>query len=143
MKSSNAESFLLGLAIALLVLSGCTGNKKPVEGLPWVPTDLKSAAERMNERCPEMVDPESRLDSVILGSEGLSFYYTLPNKDRSGIDSVAFKAFLIPGIVDNIQHNPRMKMFRDSSLVMFFNYRDRNGMPIAEFPIRPASEPVR
>lgn len=121
----------------LLLQVACTGNKKPVESLPWIPTDLASAAELMNKRCPEMVDPESRLDSVLLLPEGLCFYYTLPNKQKSAIASAAFTAFLIPGIVDNIHTNPRMEMFRDSSLVMNFVYRDRNGQLITEFAVGP------
>ena len=74
-----------------------------------------------------MIDPESRLDSVLLLEEGLSFYYTLPNKEKDAIPSGPFTAYILPGIVDNIQTNPRMEMFRDSSVVMLFRYLDRNG----------------
>jgi hypothetical protein len=69
--------------------------------------------------------------------EGLCFYYTLPAKERAAIASAAFQAYLITGIIDNIRTNPRMEMFRDSSVVMLFNYRDRNSELITEFSVGP------
>jgi hypothetical protein len=137
MKISETKLFLLGISLMIAALSACTGNRKPVERLPWVPTDLASAAEILNKKCPKMVDPETRLDSVLLLQEGLYFYYSLPNKDKSVIATGAFTAYLLPVIIDNIRMNPRMEMFRDSSVVMLFNYRDRNGEMITEFPVGP------
>lgn len=128
---------LLGISLVLSLQLSCTGNPDHVEGLPWVPTDLASAAEIMNKRCPEWVDPESRLDSVLLLQEGLCFYYTLPNKENTQIASDAFTAYLLPGIIRNIRTNPRMEMFRDSSVVVLFNYRDRKGELITEFSVGP------
>ena len=121
----------------ILLQAACTGNPKPVESLPWIPEDLASATKIMNDRCPEMVDPETRLDSVVLLSEGLMYFYTLPNKDNSGIASNAFAAYLMPEIIDNIRTNPRMEMFRDSSITMFFNYLDREGELITDFSVKP------
>ena len=135
MKNSGKLLVLLGFSLVLLLQAACTGNPNPVESLPWVPRDLASAAEQLNSKCPEMVDPESRLDSVLLLTEGLSFFYTLPNKEKSGISGQAFRAYLMPGIIDNIRTNPRMAMFRDSSVTMIFNYRDRSGGLITEFSV--------
>lgn len=135
MKNFRIHLGLLGFSLMLLLQVACTGNPDPVESLPWIPKDLASAAEQMNSKCPEMVDPESRLDSVLLVKEELSFYYTLPNKDKSGIGGPAFRAYLMPGIIDNIRTNPRMEMFRDSSITMIFNYRDRSGELITEFSV--------
>lgn len=127
----------LGLSILMLLQPACSGRREPVDSLPWIPRDLASSARVLNERCPEMIDPESRLDSVLLLEEGLYFYYSLPNKDRASIAPAAFTAYLIPGIVDNVQTNPRMAMFRDSSVVMLFRYLDRNGELITEFTVGP------
>ena len=137
MKNSRINLALLGFSLMLLLQAACTGNPNPVESLPWIPKDLASTAEQMNSKCPEMVDPESRLDSVILLQETLSFYYTLPSKDKTGVGANAFRAFLMPGIIDNIRTNPRMEMFRDSSITMTFNYRDRSGELITEFSVEP------
>ena len=84
-----------------------------------------------------MLDPETRLDSVMLLPDGLSYFYTLPNKDKPGINAAAFRAYLIPKIIDNVRTNQNLEMFRDSSIAMIFNYRDRNGELITEFSVEP------
>jgi hypothetical protein len=137
MKKLRTRLALMGFSLMLLLQPACTEKKKPVDDLPWIPKNLASAAEIIDSRCPEMVDPESRLDSVLLLPDGLSFYYTLPNKLKEAIPSTAFKAYLLPGIINNIRTNPRMEMFRDSSVVMLFDYRDRNGELITKFSVEP------
>lgn len=137
MKSASFIFALLGISFIIFLQAACTGNKEPMEELPWIPTDLASATKIINDRCPEWVDPESRLDSVLLLPEGLTFYYSLPNKLRSTFDPKAFKAYLIPVIIDNIQGNYNLTMHRDSSLTMFFTYLDGNGDFITEISVEP------
>jgi hypothetical protein len=128
---------LAGFFLLLALQTGCKGKNNIEEGLPWVPDNLNEATALINDKCPEWVDSESRLDSVLLLAEGLTFYYSLPNKVKSTIDSKAFKAFLLPEIIDNIQANYRLQMHRDSSITMVFNYLDRNGELITEFSVIP------
>ena len=85
-----------------------------------------------------MVDPESRLDSVLLSNgDHLTYYYTLTERDKLDINPAAFKAYLLPGIIDNIRSNPELRMHRDSSVTVVFNYLDRNGELITEFSVGP------
>ena len=130
---------LLGLALLISLLSGCKGRDKwsPEDGLPWVPTDLASATEILARNCPEWVDPETRLDSVSLLQDSLTFYYSLPNKVKNGFNTQAFTAFLLPEIVDNIRTNSRLEMHRDSSIAMVFHYRDRYGEFVTRFAVGP------
>lgn len=137
MKNYSSIFFLAGLFLMLALQTGCKGKNYAEEGLPWVPDNLIEATELINNKCPEWVDSESRLDSVLLLPEGLSFYYSLPNKERSTFEAKAFKAFLLPEIVENIQTNYRLQMFRDSSIIMTFNYLDRNGELVTEFSVKP------
>jgi hypothetical protein len=80
MKNSRATYVLSGLFLLLALLNGCKPKNYVEEGLPWVPENLAEATELLNRNCPEWIDPESRLDSVVLLPEGLTFYYSLPNK---------------------------------------------------------------
>lgn len=137
MKISKFVVALLGFCYMIFFQAACTGNKEPVEELPWMPTDLASATKIINDKCPQWVDPESRLDSVLLLPVGLTFYYSLPNKIRSTFDPHALKAYLIPEIIDNIRGNYNLNMHRDSSLTMFFKYLDRNGNFITEIRVEP------
>ncbi len=83
--------------------TACTGKTAPEERTPEKANTLASATEIINSRCPEMVDVESRLDSVILSDEGhLAYYYTLLERDKININPAAFKAYLLPGAVSSL-----------------------------------------
>lgn len=138
MKSFRILYVLAGLFLLLALLNGCKPKNYVEEGLPWVPKNLAESTELLNRNCPEWIDPESRLDSVVLSPEGLTFYYSLPNKLRSTFNADAFKAYLLPEIIDNIQTNYRLKMHRDSSIIMIFNYLDQDGELITDITVKPA-----
>ena len=138
MKITEISYALMGFALCITLQTACTGNTSPGETLPAKPNTLASATELINDRCPEMVDPETRLDSVRLSLEGqVYYYYTLPNKVSSGINPSSFTAFLLPGIIENVRSNPDLRMHRDSSITLVFNYRGRNGELITEFSVGP------
>jgi len=118
--------------------TACTGKTASEETTPEKANTLASVTEIINSRCPEMVDPESRLDSVLFSDGGhLAYYYTLIERDKININPAAFNAYLLPGIIDNIRRNPELRMHRDSSVTMVFNYRDRQGEFIMEFLVGP------
>ena len=139
MSISKCIFVLLGIALGISLLTGCKGKDKwtPEDGLPWIAKDLASATALINNNCPEWVDPETRLDSVSLFRDSLTFYYSLPNKVRNTFNTEAFTAYLLPGIIDNIQSNTRLKMHRDSSIAMIFFYRDRHGEFVTSFTVGP------
>ena len=138
MKIAEISYALMGLALCITLQTACTGNRTPEETVPAKPNTLASATEIINDRCPEMVDPETRLDSVLLSREGQLIYnYTLPNQESRGINPNSFTAFLLPGIIDNLRSNPDLRMHRDSSITFVFNYRGRNGKLITEFSVGP------
>ncbi len=138
MKITGILFTLLGLSLCMTLHTGCTG-KTSSEDTSWTkPKTLASATELINDRCPEWVDPESRLDSVLLSQENqIYYYYALPNKNGHDINPVSFNAFLLPGIIENIQSNPDLRMHRDSSLTFIFNYTGRGGELISEFMVGP------
>ena len=139
MKIPEITSILLGIVLGISFFTGCKGKDKwtPEDGLPWIAKDLAAATALINNNCPEWVDPETRLDSVSLFQDSLTFYYSLPNKVRNTFNPNAFTAYLLPGIIDNIQTNTRLEMHRDSSIAMIFTYRDRNGDFVTSFAVGP------
>ena len=138
MKITEISYALMGFALCITLQTACTGNTSPEETLAAKPNTLASATELINDRCPEVVDSETRLDSVLLSRENqLIYFYTLPNKASSGINPSAFNAFLLTGIINNVRSNPDLRMHRDSSITFVFNYRGRNGELITEFSVGP------
>lgn len=128
----------VGILVGILIVADLVRNRKADHSIPWAPEDLAAATEVLNSKCPEMVDPESRLDSVLFSDEGqLIYYYTLIERDRHTIDSVAFVAYLKPEVIKEVRFNSYLKMHRDSSVTMLFKYRDRTGEPLAVLTLRP------
>ena len=137
MKITRIFYALIGISLCMTLQTACTGKTAPEDETQEKSNTLASATEAINSRCPEWVDPESRLDSVLLREQGLYYYYTLPNKDKGDVVSNAFTAFLLPQILENVHYNPDLKMHRDSGVVIFFNYLDRKGELITEFSVGP------
>ena len=131
MKISGFFFTLMGIALCMTLQRGCADNTVPEK-------TLATATANINSRCPEMVDPETRLDSVLLTPEGyLAYHYTLLQRDKPAINVKVFSGFLVPNIINNVRTNPDLRMHRDSSVTMVFNYRDRNGEFVTEISIGP------
>ncbi len=138
MKTAGLVCTLLGLSLCLALQTGCKGKARAEDWIPEKNRNLVSATAYLNDGCPEMVDADTRLDSVFLSQEGyLSFFYTLPGREYTSISSTAFYAYMMPEIIDNVRTNRDLKMHRDSSLTMVFNYRDRNGVQITKLIVEP------
>ena len=138
MKITGLLFALMGLSLCMILQTGCAGKISPEETISEKPKTLASATAFINDRCPEVVDSETRLDSVLLSQEDqLIYYYTLPNMESRGINPSAFNAFLLTGIIDNVRSNPDLRMHRDSSITFVFNYSGRNGELISEFSVAP------
>jgi len=132
MKKTGLFFTLMGTALFLLIQTSCKTDPVPVKS-------LASETSLLNGKCPEMVDEETRLDSVVLSTEGkLVYFYTMTQRTSESVNGQVFKAYLIPAILKNVRYNGSLRMFRDSSVSMDFNYRDRNGVFVTEISIEPA-----
>jgi hypothetical protein len=141
MKITGIVYRFLGVFLILTLQTGCAGDsdhgKRPPRKAK-IERTLATATSRLNSQCPEMIDPETRLDSVLLSDEGhLAYYYTLIGRDTRTINEDAFQGYIYPLIINNIHGNPDLRMHRDSGVVMDFFYRDRNGEYVTEISIGP------
>jgi len=141
MKINHILYYFVAMTVLFTLQTGCAGETNPEKNSPEKAIPVRTLATvtaKLNRGCPEMVDEDTRLDSIILTEEGLlSYNYTLFKQDKSAINETAFQAYLIPRILNNVHVNRDLKMYRDSSVTMVFNYRDRNGELITEFSLGP------
>jgi len=141
MKINRILYYLVAMIFTLALQISCTGEKKPEKSRyekAMEKKTLANATAKLNRSCPEMVDEDTRLDSVLLLESGhLSYNYTLINRDKASINELAFRTYLIPLILDNVHYNIDLKIHRDSSIIMDFNYWDRNGELITEITLGP------
>ena len=131
MRKTRIFFVLIGTVLLLILQTSCKDDPPPLK-------NLASEASMLNGKCPEMVDSETRIDSVVLTTEGkLAYYYTMTQRTSATVNPLAFNAYLIPLIIKNVRYNSSLRMFRDSSVSMLFNYQDRNGVFVTEISIEP------
>jgi hypothetical protein len=131
MKRTGIFVALIGTALSLTLQKSCTEASAPGN-------NLATATMIINGRCPEMVDRETQLDSVVLSHENhLVYYYTLLYREKGSVNVNALTGFLMPAINTNVRENQALSMHRDSSIVMDFLYRDKNGEFLTSMTLGP------
>lgn len=116
----------------LLVLIGCK-NEVSVED------PVMKEAERINYKCPMMVDQITRMDSasVVLPDSVFRFNYTLIDQKRGSIDVVGLVGYLEPKFILYAQDHASMAIQRSHRLTLSFLYRDMYGEFVMEIIIKP------
>jgi hypothetical protein len=101
-------------------------------------SDLNDMIAGINKKCPQMIDSETRLDSIQLKSNHtLSYYYTLVHVIKQNVDTLEFYNQLWPGILSGIRVSPEMQSLREQSMNFEYQYRDRSNEFIYNFKISP------
>ena len=85
-----------------------------------------------------MVDAETRLDNTVaLPDNVFQYNYTLVNMEKSSIDTLAIKNFLVPTVINFVKTNPQMKYQRDHKTTLNYYYKDRAGLYLFLISITP------
>jgi len=101
--------------------------------------ELSDVAKEINEKCPQMLDSETRLDGIeVKDPNTLVYRYTLVKLLSHNVDTVMFYRALWPGIISNVKVSVEMKKLREHNTNIEYFYQDKNGVPIYTFRIRPA-----
>ncbi len=98
--------------------------------------ELNSIASTLNEKCPQMIDSETRIDGLSFEEPNtLTYHYTLVNVDVAKVDTVLFRRNLWPGILSNIKVSREMKPLRDHHTTLCYVYADKQNQFIYRFTI--------
>jgi hypothetical protein len=99
---------------------------------------MMNAANEINKTCPLMVDKETRLDNAIaLPENKFQYNYTLVNFEKEALNIEEVKGKIEPNIVNIVKTNPQMKIMRDNSTTVVYNYKDKNGVFLFEVAVTP------
>jgi hypothetical protein len=99
---------------------------------------LAKTVAKLNEKCPVMIDSETRLDGIDLPDEySIRYNYSLVHFVSQKVDTAAFYRAMWPGIVSNIKVSPEMKRLREMDLLIQYTYRDSIGKMIYDFKVHP------
>ncbi|PBQ31776.1 hypothetical protein CNR22_08335 [Sphingobacteriaceae bacterium] len=101
--------------------------------------ELSEVATVINEKCPQMLDSETRLDGIeVKEPNTLVYKYTLMTIVAKNVDTVQFYRALWPGIISNIKASIEMKKLREANTLIEYYYQDKSNTPIYTFHISPA-----
>ena len=124
--------FLFLLFVSMLALTACEGPEQDV-------AEMEDDIEKINNRCPVLIDSETQLDGIqLLDNNIIKYNYTLINVFASNLDTHQFNLAMWPGILSTIRVSPEMQKFRDNRMSIQYFYRDRNHAPVYTFKVSPS-----
>ena len=117
--------------LGLVFLLACSAEPSPTE-------QLQQSLKTVNDKCPQMVDAETRLDAVLFQAPATIIYkYTLVNVQRQRVDTAEFRRALWPGILASVRAGDAMKPFRENLMTMEYHYSDHSNQIIYNFKVSP------
>lgn len=100
--------------------------------------ELKQIAVDVNNKCPKMLDSETRLDGIEIKEPNTLIYkYSLINFNSATADTHLFNLAMWPGILSYVKVSADMKKLREHNTSIFYRYTDKNNKPFYEFKIFP------
>ena len=123
----------LKTAIAILlatVLFSCSDDE-----LDYL-TELHQIAQKVNSKCPQLLDSETRLDGIqIIEPNTIVYKHTLVHAQVQDVDTHFFKKELWPGLLSDIKVSRDRQKLREHKSSVFFYYADKNNLPICTIKI--------
>lgn len=104
---------------------------------PFEPV-LKEAAMEVNKTCPQVIDKETRLDSVTVHHQNTFRYnYTLIDQQKDSMDVEMFVLSVEPLMIDNAKNNAELSLFRENKVTLEYVFRDASQQFVTRITITP------
>lgn len=101
--------------------------------------NLAEVAKVINEKCPQMLDSETRLDGIeVKDPNTLVYRYTLVNLLAENLDTAQFYRAMWPGLISNVKVSPEMKKLRENNTIIEYYYQDKTNKPVYAFRMGPS-----
>ena len=94
------------------------------------------AAKELNQKCPMMVDEETRIDKVTVGPGArIVYYHTFPNYNSNEIDANLIRTNLRAEVMQKVCSNDKMKKSIEYGGIYVYSYYGKDAVEIAQFEI--------
>jgi len=134
------KKFLIALlAIVALAGLGRIYYMKAALASRYSLRDLQDIAAEANKSLPVMVDPQTRLDTVVASEHLLEKRYTLVSAQTSNALSDELTTKLFPVLKAQSCQSKQSMNFYQSGIGEAFTYSDMNGKLIATFTVNKSS----
>lgn len=126
------------IIILILVLSAVIMVQQGVFKRPSFEVQMAKAAHKLNKKSPMMIDSETRLDSaVVFGDSLFQYNYTMVNFIKDSIDTLGFRHYMKPKLLEFVRYNEDLKPYRDHKVTIEYVYNDKKGSLLGKFTFTP------
>lgn len=128
-----SRTILFAIIVAILLIIRFAFAKDA----PFKPV-LKEAAMEVNKTCPQVIDKETRLDSVTVHDQNTFRYnYTLIDQQKDSMDVEMFVLSVEPLMIDNAKNNTELSLFRENQVTLEYVFRDASQQFVTRITITP------
>lgn len=120
------------VGVAALILASSVVSAGQTEAERQLSLDLTAAAKMINSSAPQMLDEETRLDSVATFSNYIIYNNTMVNYSASDFEVPEFDRQIQAIVIDNLCGNAALAEFIQRGVVMVYRYHGKNGTYISE-----------
>jgi hypothetical protein len=129
MRKVNKKLFVILLPALLVFSCGSNGGSS---------ADLQDIVKEVNQRCPQMLDSETRIDAIEMKAQNTLVYkYSLINATAQQVDTQQFRLAMWPGILSIVKTNAYLEKIRENKTTVEYQYADKVGKTIYTFTITP------
>lgn len=94
------------------------------------------AAKELNQKCPMMLDEETRIDKVTVGPGArIVYHHTFPNYNSNEIDANLIRTNLRTEVMQKVCSNEKMKKSIEYGGIYVYSYYGKDAVEIAQFEI--------
>lgn len=105
---------------------------------PSLDKQLVEAANELNKNCPMNVDVDTVLENTVAApNKTFQYNYILIRLTKTEVEMDTIKKYLFPRILENVRSNPQMKSFRDHKVTIIYSYKDKNGVFVCDYTVKP------
>lgn len=125
------------LITAVFVVAGIIMWKNSDSFLDYDHT-LALSAKAVNLTCPQMVDDDTRLDSVTTEpGRNYLYHFTAITLDSTELDIDLTCNIMRSTILENMHNNADVAAFGKNDVTIVFNFRDKNGLELCSIRLLP------
>ncbi len=100
---------------------------------------LKSEVEAFNKKGGQVVDAETKMDSMAIKPKlHLYYYYTAVNYTRAQLDTNIIKKSMYPQALTILAGKSELKYYREKGVTFCYYYFDKDGKYLFSFEVTPA-----
>lgn len=94
------------------------------------------AAKELNQKCPMMLDEETRIDKVTVGPGArIVYHHTLPKYNSDEIDADSIRTNLRAEVLQKVCSNEKMRKSIEYGGIYVYSYYGKDAIEIAQFEI--------